>query len=67
MNKVLIELFENGGRHNFEFTYKTGEGENEAGVDLQNKKINIFIGNPNDEDLNELLKGVLNELKEFLY
>jgi hypothetical protein len=67
MNKVLIELFENGGRHNFEFSYKIGEGENEASVDLQNKKISIFIGKPDDGELNELLKGVLNELKEFLY
>jgi hypothetical protein len=67
MNKVLIELFETGGRHNFEFSYRMGEGDNEASVDLQNKKISIFIGNPKDEELNELLKGVLEELKEFLY
>jgi hypothetical protein len=67
MNKILIELFENGGRHNFEFSYKMGEGQNSATVDLQNKKIDIFIGDPKDDNLNELLKGVLNELKEFLY
>ena len=67
MNKILIELFEVGGRHDFEFSYKMGEGENTASVDLQGKKIEVFIGDPKDENLNELLKGVLNELKEFLY
>lgn len=67
MNKILIELFEIGGRHDFEFSYKMGEGENTASVDLQGKKIEIFIGDPKDKNLNELLKGVVNELKEFLY
>jgi hypothetical protein len=67
MNKILIELFEIGGRYNFEFSYKMGEGENTATVDLQGKKIEVFIGNPKDENLNELLKGVLNELKDFLF
>lgn len=67
MNKVLIELFETGGRHDFEFSYRMGEGDNEASVDLQNKKISVFIGKPEDEELNQLLKGVLGELKEFLY
>jgi hypothetical protein len=67
MNKILIELFEIGGRHNFEFSYKMGEGENTASVDLEGKKIEVFIGNPKDKNLNELLKGILNELKEFLY
>ena len=28
MNKILIELFEIGGRYNYEFSYKMGEGEN---------------------------------------
>ena len=67
MNKILIELFENGGRHNFEFSYKMGEGENTASVDLQNKKISVFVGDPKNEDLNQLLKEVLDELKQFLY
>ena len=67
MNKILIELFEIGGRHDFEFSYRTGDGENTALVDLRGKKIEIFIGDPKKENLNELLKGVLNELKEFLY
>lgn len=67
MNKILLELFETGGRHDFEFSYKMGEGENTASVDLENKKISIFIGNPDDEDLNVKLKDVLNDLKKFLY
>jgi hypothetical protein len=67
MNKILLELFEIGGRHDFEFSYKTGEGENEASVDLENKKISVFIGNPEDEDLNVQLKNVLLDLKKFLY
>lgn len=67
MNKILIELFEIGGKNDFEFTYKTGEGENVATLDTQNKKIFIFIGDPKNEDLNVLLKDVLNELKKFLY
>ena len=56
MNKILIELFEIGGRYNYEFSYKMGEGENSASVDLEGKKIEVFIGNPKDENLNELLK-----------
>ena len=67
MNKILIELFEVGGRHDFEFSYKMGEGENTASVDLQGKKIEVFIGDPKDENLNTILGDVLNELKEFLY
>jgi hypothetical protein len=67
MNKILVELFEIGGRHNFEFSYKTGEGENTASVDLQGKKIEVFIGNPKDQELNQILSEVVNELKEFLY
>ena len=67
MNKILLELFEIGGRHDFEFSYKMGEGENEASVDLENKKISVFIGNPEDEDLNVQLKNVLLDLKKFLY
>ncbi len=67
MNKILVELFEIGGRHNFEFSYKIGEGENTASVDLQGKKIEVFIGNPKDQELNQILSEVVNELKEFLY
>lgn len=68
MNKTLIELFETGGRHDFEFTYKTEDGsENVATLDLVNKKIFVSIGNPEDEDLNVILKDILKELKEFLY
>ena len=67
MNKILIELFEIGGRHDFEFSYKMGEGENTASVDLQNKKISVFIGNPKDQELNQILSDVLSELKQFLY
>lgn len=67
MNKILLELFEIGGRHDFEFSYKMGEGENTASVDLQGKKIEVFIGDPKDENLNVILKGILKELKEFLY
>jgi hypothetical protein len=67
MNKILIELFEIGSRHNFEFSYKMGEGENTASVDLRNKKISVFIGNPKDNELNQLIGEVINELKEFLY
>ncbi len=67
MNKILVELFEIGGRHDFEFSYKMGEGENTASVDLQGKKIEVFIGDPKDKELNQLLSEVVNELKEFLY
>jgi len=67
MNKILLELFEIGGRHNFEFSYRTGEGENEASVDLQSKKISVFVGDPKNENLNQLLKELVDELKEFLY
>lgn len=67
MNKILIELFEIGGRYNYEFSYKTGEGENTASVDLQGKKIKVFIGNPKDENLNQILRDVLDELKDYLF
>lgn len=67
MNKILIELFEIGGRYNYEFSYKTGEGENTASVDLRGKKIKVFIGNPKDENLNQILRDVLDELKDYLF
>lgn len=67
MNKILLELFEIGGRHDFEFSYKMGEGENTASVDLIGKKIEVFIGDPKDSNLNTILGEVLTELKKFLY
>ncbi len=67
MNKILIELFEIGGRHDFEFSYKMGKGENEASVDLIGKKITVFVGNPKDDNLNQILSEVLVDLKKFLY
>jgi hypothetical protein len=64
MSETLIELFEITGKNDFEFTYKTGEGENIINLDLENKKISVFIGDLKDGDLNLKLSNVLNELKE---
>lgn len=64
MTETLIKLFEITGKNDFEFTYKTGEGENVINLDLENKKISVFIGDLKDGDLNLKLSNVLNELEE---
>lgn len=67
MNSKLYELFEIGGKNNFEFSYKAKEGEsNTFSIDFENKKITALIGDPKDENLTALLEDCINKLKEML-
>jgi hypothetical protein len=63
MNKALLDLFETAGKNNFEFTYKTGEGENVLTLDLENKKLTLTIGNPEHKDLDLILRDAIMTIK----
>jgi hypothetical protein len=64
MNTSLLELFEVGGKNDFEFTYKIAEGEeNVISLDLENKKINVLIGNPEDKNLDTDIRDVIMTIK----
>ena len=67
MNKPLLELFELGGKNNFEFRYKTVESfENVATLDTDNRVITVTIGDPTDDELDVILTDVKNDLQKFL-
>jgi hypothetical protein len=63
MTNTLIELFETAGKNDFEFTYKTSEGDNILNLDLKNKKVNLTIGNPEDKDLDTTLRDAIMTIK----
>jgi len=63
MNKSLLDLFETAGKNDFEFTYKTGEGENVLTLDLENKKLTLIIGDPEDKKLDTILRDVIMTIK----
>lgn len=63
MNKSLLDLFETAGKNDFEFTYKTGEGENVLTLDLENKKITLTIGDPEHKDLETTLIDAIVTIK----
>lgn len=63
MNKALLELFEVAGKNDFEFTYKTSEGENVLTLDLDNKKLFLTIGDPEHKDLETLLRDAIMTIK----
>lgn len=63
MNKALLDLFETAGKNNFEFTYKTGEGENVLTLDLENKKLTLMIGEPEQKDLDLTLRDAIMTIK----
>ena len=63
MTNTLIELFETAGKNDFEFTYKTSEGDNILNLDLKNKKVNLTIGNPEDKDFDITLRDAIMTIK----
>lgn len=64
MNTSLLELFEVGGKNDFEFTYKIKEGEdNVISLDLENKKINVLLGNLEDKNLDTNIRDVIMTIK----
>ena len=63
MNKSLLDLFETAGKNDFEFTYKTSEGDNILNLDLKNKKVNLTIGNPEDKDFDTTLRDAIMTIK----
>jgi len=63
MNKTLLDLFETAGKNDFEFTYKTGEGENVLTLDLENKKLTLMIGEPEHKDLDLTLRDAIMTIK----
>ena len=63
MNKSLLDLFETAGKNDFEFTYKTGEGENVLTLDLENKKITLTIGDTEHKDLETTLMDAIVTIK----
>ena len=64
MNNKLNELFHLTGINDFEFTYKTEGEDNVIGLDIDNKKINVNIGNPEDEALDGMIEDTITELKK---
>ncbi len=63
MTNTLLNLFETAGKNNFEFTYKTSEGDNILYLDLKNKKVDLTIGNPEDKDLETTLRDAIMTIK----
>ena len=63
MNATLLELFQTAGKNDIEFTYKIDEGENVLTLDLENKKLCLTIGNPEDKDLDLMLKDAMITIK----
>ena len=64
MNVKLLELFQLGGRKNYEFHYKiTEEKLNILSVDNDNKIISVSIGDPENEDLPKIVEDVINQLQ----
>jgi hypothetical protein len=59
MNTTLLELFNVAGKNDFEFSYKTGEGENVLNLDLDNKKLSLTIGDPEHKDLDLMLRDAM--------
>jgi hypothetical protein len=59
MNTALLELFKVAGKNDFEFSYKTGEGENVLNLDLDNKKLSLTIGDPEHKDLDLILRDAM--------
>jgi hypothetical protein len=59
MNTTLLELFNVAGKNDFEFSYKTGEGENVLNLDLDNKKLSLTIGDPEHKDLDLMLRDAI--------
>jgi hypothetical protein len=65
MNETLLTIFQVAGQKDYEFSYKTGTlPENVFTLDKDNKKLFVFIGNPEAEDLDTILKDLLVNLQK---
>jgi hypothetical protein len=63
MDKTLLELFETAGKNDIEFNYKISEGENLLTLDLENKKLTLTVGNPEDKNLNTMFRDAIMTIK----
>lgn len=64
MNNNLTELFELGGKKNYEFHYKIDkESDNILTIDNNNKIIDVTIGDPDSKELPSMIKDIINQLK----
>jgi hypothetical protein len=63
MNQSLLDLFETAGKNDFEFTYKTSEGENTISLDLGAKTVFLNIGDPEDKNLETTLRDAIMTIK----
>jgi hypothetical protein len=64
MHKSLLELFQLGGRKNYEFHFKIIEDKsNVISLDNENKIITANIGDPDDENLTGLIEDVKKQLQ----
>ncbi len=64
MNNSLLELLQIGGKKNYEFHLKmTDDKENVLTLDGENRVINVSIGNPEDENLPNIIEDLIDKLK----
>lgn len=63
MNNILLELFQTAGKNDFEFNYRTDEGENVLTLDLENKKVSLVIGDSEDKNLDTMLLDAIITIK----
>ena len=64
MINKLLELFELGGKKNYEFNYSVSEEKNNTlSVDNDNKIINVTIGDPESKDLPIVIEDIIKKLE----
>lgn len=64
MNDSLLELFQIGGKKNYEFHFKiVEEKKNTLDFDYENKIINVSIGDPENKDLPNQIEELIEKLK----
>ena len=64
MHATLLELFQLGGRKNYEFHYKMNDDkENILTLDNENKIIHVSIGEPENEGLPAIIKDFMEKLQ----
>jgi len=63
MNNTLLELFQTAGKNDFEFVYRTDEGENVLTLDLENKKLTLVVGDCEDKNLNAMVLDAIMTIK----
>ena len=64
MNDTLLELFQIGGRKNYQFHFKmVEEKENHLELDVDNKLIKVSIGDPENKELTNRIEELIEKLK----